>query len=129
MRTTEAHGIAAPQAGVDQDVKPHTRPRTDRPAFLVSGDVFFGPRWETVAIRPRRIIDAGGRIDPDHSSFHRPPEEAAHSVEEMPRLKRSVGATISSGHDGGSCDLGEWLFAGCFQNVREDIFALPPGRR
>jgi hypothetical protein len=107
MLTAEPHGVAATKAGVEQHVKPHALARPDWPAALVGRDVFFGPRNKAVALFAGRVLDASGWVRFNQLRRECPPEQAAHGVEEMPRLIRGPSAPLTASYDGLGRDLSE----------------------
>ena len=80
MLPAQANSVAPAQSGIEQNVKPHSLPRADWPAFFVGGDVLFGPGNEPVTLRARRVSDADGWIDFYQAGLERPPEYAAQGV-------------------------------------------------
>src|SRR5262245_43116375 len=106
MLPPEADRIATPQAGIEQHVEPNPLPCADRPAPLVRSDILLSPRAEAVILRALWVDDVRGRINFDELGIQRPPEEAAHGVEEMARLRRRLRPPLAPGHDGVAGDFG-----------------------
>ena len=99
MLAAVSDGVAAAQSAIEQHVEPYALFRPDRPVPLVCRDVLLGPWKEAIALRSRRIIDAGSRIGIGVPRLYRPSEQAAHGVEEVSRLMRRAGASLAAGDD------------------------------
>ena len=95
----EPHGIAAPEPGIEQDVKPNALTRTDRPSLLVCGYVLLCPRADTGIASAGRSLDASGRIGLDELHLDRPAKQRAHRVQKVLRLPRRMRSALQAGAD------------------------------
>jgi hypothetical protein len=73
----------------------------------------------------RWVVNAQRRIGLNHLGLCRPTEKAAHGVKEMESLNWCRGAPITSSHNRGSGDVGEWLGACCLKDMQKYIIAFP----
>ena len=74
-------------------------------------------------------MNLGGRIDFDVLGFLRPPKQAAHGVEEMPRLKWCIAATVAPLGNARLGDRAKRFVAGRGDNLLKDVFTLTPRRQ
>src|SRR5439155_15316327 len=74
MLAPEDHGVASPQAGVKQNVKPYPFLCSDRPVRLVSLDLILSPLPKSRPFPSLRVLDASGRIARNVLGLERPSE-------------------------------------------------------
>jgi hypothetical protein len=80
------HGIAAAQAGVEQDVKPDPLPRPDRPSPLIGQDIAFRPSDKSLAFAFVRIFDSDCGVAFNVLRLRCPLEQPAHCLQEISGL-------------------------------------------
>src|SRR5262245_42806326 len=124
MLTAKSNSIAATQSGVEQHGEPHALPCAERPSCLIGCDVVLGPNRESFAGIQPRISDCRSRVCFHKASVRRPLKKSAHGVEEMARLKRRLGASITSGADRCLSDPRIWRIASRGDNLLENILTL-----
>jgi len=124
MLAAEAHGIAAPQPGIKQNVAPHALARADGPAFVVGLGIGFRPNREACAFPALGVGDALGGIECDVLRGLRPLEQPAHGVEKIARLRRRCSATVAARHHVGMRDRAIGLIARRFNNLLEMVLAV-----
>src|SRR5262249_44786393 len=71
-----------------------------------------------------RVFNRRGRIRLDELRFLRPLEQAAHSVQKVPRLEWRLAAPITSGRNRCRCYCRVGDLAGRLDYLAEDVFAL-----
>src|SRR5262249_49884883 len=111
MLAADSHEVAAPQPGVGDHVEPYPLLRADRPALLVARHLVLGPHLDPGALLALRVLYVGSRIGLDVLGLLRPPEQAAHGVEEVAGLGRRARSALAARRDRVGRDPGEGLLA------------------
>src|SRR6516162_7375870 len=127
MLTPDPHRVATAQSGVRQYVKPYAFFGANWPSVAVTFNVLLGPHRYAVIGLKLRILHGRRWINPDEAGFFGPRIEAAHRVEEVPRLEWCLTAPIPTGRNVGLPNGREGLSAGRLDNLTED--SLTPASR
>src|SRR6516165_10007987 len=117
MLATKLHRIAAAQSSPQQYLHPHSLTCTDWPSALIGSNVILGPGNEAIGLWPLQILHTRCRIALDQLRTGGPLEQAAHSVNEMPRLKRCRFAPLPAVNNMGAANLADLLRTSRRQNV------------
>src|SRR5262249_39231539 len=95
------------------------------PARFISSDVILRPGSEAVTLRSWRGLDAPRRVDLYQTRLLRPTEKNTQPVRKKTRLGWGGGGAVPAGPRRRRCNTCERLCASGFENVNENVFALP----
>jgi hypothetical protein len=129
VRTAEAGGVAASQAGVEIDREGEALSRAQRPVRFEPGDLLLGPDPKASGLRAREHLDPVDRVRLDVLGLDRPGEQVAHCIQVVVRLARRLLPALAARENHLLGDLRKWGLPRRLQHVLHDVLALTAGRR
>src|SRR5262249_47222177 len=97
----------------------------ERPPLVVAFNVVLGPNREAWPFRALWIGDAFGRIVGAMAGGPGPPKEAAHGVEEIPRLRRRRLAAVPGRYNDCSGNRADPQVSGVFDSLLKVVLVIP----